>query len=163
MICRFAQMEDLTQMLDIYNYEVAHGTATFDTWQKTPDEWKEWYDIHDRDTHPVFVAESENQVLGYASLSPYRTKDAFATTVELSLYVDVRYRGQGVATLLMDTILKYAREHRGIHAVVSVITSGNHASTKLHEKYGFTYCGTLREVGVKFGEMRGIDHYEWIV
>ena len=78
-------------------------------------------------------------VVGYASLSPYRLKDAFKSTVELSIYIHQDYRGQGVATQLMERILEMAKEDTMLHNVVSVITAGNEGSTKLHNRFGFTY------------------------
>ncbi len=160
MRCRLAKEKDLEQILAIYNYEVEHGTATLDTNPKEMDEWRIWFEMHDENTHPIYVAVTEDIVLGYASLSPYRSKDAFATTVELSLYVDPKVRGRGVASLLMDTILEHASREQGIHSVVSVIEGGNAVSIRIHEKYGFTYCGTLHEVGKKFGRMLDIANYE---
>ena len=44
--------------------------------------------------------------------------------------------------------------------VVSVIAGGNAASVRLHEKFGFTYSGTLHEVGLKFGRYLDIVNYE---
>ena len=41
----------------------------------------------------------------------------------------------------MEAILKLARENPTIHSVVSVITSGNEASARIHEKFGFRFCG----------------------
>ena len=69
----------------------------------------------------------------------------------------------GVATLLMEKILEMAREDDVIHTVVSVITSGNDASIRLHEKFGFTYCGTIREVGIKNGKLLSIDNFQLMV
>ena len=56
-----------------------------------------------------------------------------------------------------------ARENPDLHTVVSVITSGNEASVKLHEKLGFTFCGTIKEVGIKFGGYIDIDNYSLFV
>ena len=59
----------------------------------------------------------------------------------------------------METILGMARADENTHMVVSVITSGNEASVALHEKFGFTHCGTIPEVGMKFGKYLDIDNY----
>ena len=99
-------------------------------------------------------------MVGFASLSPYREREAYAATVELSVYVRHTHRRKGVATRLMESILDEARQDPHTHMVISVITHGNAPSIALHEKFGFTYCGTLHEVGKKFGELLGIDNYE---
>lgn len=159
MIIRKAEMKDLKELLDIYNYEVENGVATFDLQPKTLDERKGWFLEHNVDNHPLFVGEIDNKVVGYVSLSKYREKEAYKATVELSIYIDKDYRKHGIATSLMDFIIKEAKEDERIHTVVSVITSGNEASRKLHERFNFEFCGTIKEVGIKFGKYRDIDNY----
>lgn len=108
-------------------------------------------------------AASVEIVVGYASLSPYREKEAYASTVELSIYIHQDYRRRGIATALMRAILELAKEDGRTHLVVSVITSGNEASARLHERFGFTFCGTMRDVGMKFGVYQAIDNYTLVV
>lgn len=160
MLIRKAEMKDLEALLDIYNYEVVNGVSTFDLHPKTLSEWKCWFNAHNVGNHPLIVAEIDHQIAGYASLSSYREKEAYHSTVELSVYIAPSFRNQGVASGLMKRIIEDARQNEEIHMIVSVITSGNQASTKLHEKFGFTYCGSLHEVGYKMGKYRDIDNYE---
>ena len=159
MIIRKAKESDLEALLSIYNYEVVYGVATLDLQPKTLEEWWIWYKAHNVENHPLLVAEKDGVVIGYATLSSYREKEAFRSTVELSIYIHRDYRGGGVATALMEAILGEARADERTHTVVSVITSGNEASEKLHKKFGFEYCGCIKEVGIKFGEYRDIDNY----
>ncbi len=160
---RVAQEQDLPSLLDIYNYEVLNGTATFDLEPKTLEERKVWFDAHNVGNHPLWVAEEEGRVIGYVSLSPYREKEAYAATVELSIYIDPGYRCRGVARRLMTEILAWARACEDIHTVVSVITGGNEASIRLHREFGFEDCGTLREVGEKFGRKLDIVNLQLMV
>ena len=160
---RVAEERDMPQLLAIYNYEVEHGTATFDLHKKTMAERSEWFYAHNHDNHPLIVAELEDKAVGYASLSPYRDKEAYAATVELSVYVDPEYRRRGIARRLMAEILAEARRRQDIHTVVSVITGGNAASVALHEDFGFEYCGTIKEVGKKFGRLLDIVNYQLII
>lgn len=160
---RAAEEQDMPELLDIYNYEVEKGYATFDLRPKTMEERMVWFREHNRDNHPLIVAEEDGKTVGYASLSSYRIKEAYAATVELSLYVHKDYRRRGIAAELAETILNMAREREDIHTVISVITGGNAASMKLHKKLGFTHCGTMREVGVKFGKLLDIENYQIMV
>lgn len=160
---RAAEEKDMPELLDIYNYEVEKGYATFDLRPKTMEERMVWFREHNRDNHPLIVAEEDGKAVGYASLSSYRIKEAYAATVELSLYVHKDYRRRGIAAELAETILNMAREREDIHTVISVITGGNAASMKLHKKLGFTHCGTMREVGVKFGKLLDIENYQIMV
>ena len=157
---RMACEMDLPVMLAIYNDEVAQGVATFDTVPREGEVARAWFEGHNRDNHPLLVAESEGEVVGYASLSTYNPKAAYSTTVELSVYVAREWRGRGVATRLMEVILELANEDPATHLVVSLITCGNEASVRLHERFGFVRAGTLHGVGEKFGRLLDVDFFE---
>lgn len=163
LLIRKIDYSDIELCLSIYNYEVEHGVATLDLEPRTLEEWHEWYNAHSDEHHPIIVGTIDDVVVGYASLSPYRLKDAFKSTVELSIYIHKDYRGQGVATQLMERILEMAKEDTMLHNVVSVITAGNEESTKLHNRFGFTYCGLTPEVGFKHGKYQDTETYALLV
>lgn len=163
MIIRTAKEEDMPELLDIYNYEVEHGFATFDLTPKTMEERMVWFHDHNVGNHPLIVAEEDNRAVGYASLSSYRPKEAYKTTVELSIYVSKDYRRKGIAGKLAAAIIEMARNNDDVHTVISVITGGNEASALLHKHLGFIHCGTIREVGMKFGRKLDIDNYQLIL
>ena len=79
--------------------------------------------------------------------------------MELSIYIHPDFRRQGIAGALMGFLLDEARRDGRTHTVVSVITTGNEASCRLHERFGFTFCGRIPEVGMKFGRYLDIDNY----
>lgn len=160
---RMARQSDLQELLEIYNYEVKNGVATLDLEPKTLEERQSWFDQHNVNHHPLYVAETDGRVVGYASLSSYREKEAYRSTVELSVYIAPDCRRRGIASALMEFILEEARKDETIHNVVSVITSGNEASCRLHDRFGFRFCGTIPEVGVKFGRQLSIDNYSLLV
>ena len=102
-------------------------------------------------------------VAGYGSLSPYREKEAYKSTVELSVYIHKDLRRRGIGDALMTALLNAAEADPITHTVVSVITGGNLPSIRLHEKFGFTCGGTVREVGFKHGAYLDIVQYYKIV
>ena len=160
---RRARINDIAACLDIYNYEVVNDVATLDLEARTLPEWHEWYEAHSDEHHPIIVGTVNGVVAGYASLSPYRPKEAYKSTVELSIYIHQDYRGKGIATQLMDHILEIAKNDPLLHNVVSVITAGNEGSTKLHERFGFTYCGLTPQVGFKHGKYQDTETYALLV
>lgn len=162
-VIRSAYELDVPQMRTIYNYEVKNGVATLDVEPRSLEDRMEWYKAHRTKNHPLIIAEVDGIIFGYASLSPYRSKDAYDTTVELSVYVHPDRRNLGVATALMRAILRKARSNENIHNIVSVITSGNETSAKLHKKFGFNFVGTIPQVAQKNGEFLSIDHYYLLV
>lgn len=159
---RKAEKRDIQRITEIYNEVVANSAASFDLEEKSLDDRTAWMEAH-KGNHPLLVYEVEGTVAGYASLSSYREKKAFDSTVELSVYLDESFRERGIGTKLMEAILREARNRDDIHTVVSVITAGNEVSKKLHESFGFCYCGTVMEAGYKFGRYLDIETYQLIV
>lgn len=155
---REAKMEDLPKLLEIYNEAIVNLTATFDLEKQTLEQRRIWFDEHGGN-HPIIIAEVDQEIAGYCSLSAYNKKSAYAKTTELSVYLSDKFRGQGVGTALMKEIINRAKalEH---HTIISLITSGNEASVKMHENLGFSYVGTIKEVGFKFGEWRDVSYYQ---
>ncbi len=148
---RAARREDLPAVTAIYNEAVARTTGTFDTEPKTLDAQREWFDRHGP-AHPVIAAEEEGRVVGWASLSPYSGRCAYARTAEVSVYVAEPARGRGLAGALLDELMRLGRA-AGIKQVLARITQGNEASLRLHARRGFVERGRLRRVGEKFGEI----------
>lgn len=134
----------------IYNHAIETSTATFDMTSRTVDEQLEWVAEHSG-AHPAIVAISaQGIVAGFGSLSPYRPRAAYSTTVEDSVYVAEEFQRQGVGRALLDELLALASAH-GFHAIIARIAGGNDASVALHEACGFDLVGVEREVGRKFG------------
>jgi phosphinothricin acetyltransferase len=148
---RPASHEDLPAILDIYNREVLASTATYDTVPRTEADHRKWFALHGPE-HPVLVAESGTAVIGWASLSPWSDRSAYARTVEVSVYVAEEHRRRGVGRLLLDALIEAGRA-RGHHALLARISADNEASVRLHAEAGFSVVGTMREVGVKFGRL----------
>ena len=146
---RVATLADAEAVRSIYNHEVEHGTATFDLVPRTLEEQQAW--IRERaGALGVVVAEHEGRVIGFASLSPYRSKPAYNTTVEDSVYVDRDARGLGAGKALLTEVIGMA-EARGFHTIVAHISDPEGASVALHRACGFTIVGVQKEVGRKFG------------
>ena len=100
MLIRIAEQKDLQELLDIYNYEAVNSVANLDLNPRTLAEWQTWFDHHNVENHPLYVAEEDGRVAGYSSLSSYREKEAYKSTVELSIYISPDYRKRGIATEL---------------------------------------------------------------
>jgi phosphinothricin acetyltransferase len=147
---RLAERRDAAAIRDIYNVEVTESTVTFDLVPRTRQEQVDWL-VKRSGAYAVLVAvDDDGTVLGFASLSPFRERPAYSTTVEDSVYVDRAHRGKGVARALLEALVETATAH-GFHAVIARIVGGHDASIVLHERVGFEVVGTEREVGRKMG------------
>lgn len=158
---RDAQYHDLLTMLNIYNQAVLETTATFDLEVQTLEQRRVWF-AHHGPRYPLVVAEEDGHVLGYCGLSPYGGKPGYRYTAEISIYIDHQQRGRGVGSQLMQHILDRA-QRIGLHAILAHISRGNDASVRLHERFGFTFVGCLREVGHKFGQWQDVLIYQYMV
>ncbi len=145
MRARLATAEDNEAIRAIYNVEVLESTVTFDLVPRTPEQHAAWLSARSG-AHAVIVAEHDGEVVGFASLSPYRDRPAYSTTVEDSVYVRRDCQGQGVGKLLLGELLQLATRH-GFHD----------ASIALHRALGFEVVGTEREVGRKFGRWLDVE------
>lgn len=151
LIIRPATARDLPDITVIYNEAVLTTDATFDNETKTIEQQQAWFSGHDG-RHPVLVAEMNGEVVGWASLSEWSSRCAYADTGELSIYIKESARGRGIGRKLMAAVMEAGRE-RGLHTVISRITDGNLVSVHLHEELGFQNIGVMREVGRKFGRL----------
>src|SRR5207248_8947658 len=149
MIVRLAQATDAEAIRAIYNVEVLESTVTFDLVPRSHDDQRAWLAAH-AGAHPAVVAVDGDDVVAFGSLSPYKDRPAYGTTVEDSVYVHRDCRGKGVGKLLLGELLSLATSH-GFHAVIARIVGDHAASIALHEGCGFTLVGVEKEVGRKFG------------
>jgi L-amino acid N-acyltransferase len=145
---RLVRPSDAEPIRSIYNVEVLGSTATFDLVPRTPEEQLAWMSEH-RGPHPAIVAVEDDAVLGFGSLSAFRNRPAYATTVEDSVYVDAAGRGAGVGRALLQELVVLANQH-GFHAVMARIGGGNEPSIRLHLACGFEMVGVEQQVGRKF-------------
>jgi phosphinothricin acetyltransferase len=146
---RRATLDDADGLREIYNLEVTTSTATFDLVPRSLEAQRTW--LSERSgARAVLVAVDDGDVCGFASLSPWRDRPAYATTVEDSVYVHRDHQGRGVGRALLSELVDVATAH-GFHACMARIAGGHDASIALHAACGFEVVGTEREVGRKFG------------
>ncbi|MDQ2650108.1 MAG: N-acetyltransferase family protein [Actinomycetota bacterium] len=147
---RLATPGDAEAIRQIYNLEVTSSTVTFDLVPRTLEDQLAWQDARSG-AHAVIVAAEGAEVCGFGSLSRWRDRPAYATTVEDSVYVHRDHRGTGVGRRILDELVAVATQ-RGFHACMARIVGGHEASIALHRQAGFDVVGTEREVGRKFGK-----------
>ena len=148
---RPATPADAAAIRTIYNLEVATATSTFDLVPRTLADQEAWLAARSGAFSAVVAVDDEaaGAVVGFASLSPYKERAAYRTTVEDSVYVDRSRGGQGIGKALLGHVVGVARAS-GFHAVMARIEAGGTASRALHAACGFELVGIEREVGRKF-------------
>lgn len=160
-VIRTATPRDAPSIAEIYNEAILHTTATFDTEPKSSEDREEWLKKHG-ERHPVFVAESDGKILGWASLSEWSDRCAYSNTAENSVYVRSLHQGKGIGKALMRALIDSARNAK-LHTIVARIAGDSEASIRLHESFGFSRVGTMREVGFKFGRFHDVHLFQVIL
>lgn len=153
--------EFLPKVHEIYNYYVLNSTATFHTKQVSDEEMREIV-YHHRDLYRTFVALDGQEVCGYCIMAPFKKREAYDCTAEITVYLKHDYSGKGVGSLAVKCIEEYAREKR-IHSLIAIICGENTASIKLFEKNGYDKCAHIKEAGVKFGRMLDVVCYQKVL
>ncbi len=150
-------------ILAIFNEAIAHSTALYDYKSRTDADMATWFEAKARKDYPVICAENDaGDLLGFASYGQFRERPAYKYTVEHSVYVDTRFRSQGVGRALLEAIIK-AAEKQDYHVLVGGIDASNTVSIRLHEKLGFEPCGIVRQAGYKFGRWLDLAFYQLIL
>jgi L-amino acid N-acyltransferase YncA len=138
--------EDWARVAEIYWDGIRDGLATFETEVPT---WDAWHD-----GHPVALAAVvEDEVVGFAALSPASSRRCYAGVTEDSVYVARHVHGQGIGRALLAALLRVARR-AGIWTVQTSIFPENRASLALHERCGFRVVGTRERIARRDGVWR---------
>ncbi len=146
MIIRNSNAEDHERILEIYNQAVVEGFRTADTEPVSLTKRKNWFSLHNNDHYPIFVAQEGEKIIGWCSLSPYRTgRKALSSLAEISYYIDLDHRGQKVASRLIEHALDKAKT-LGLKNFIAILLDINRESIKILEKYHFKKWGHLPEI-----------------
>lgn len=125
----------------IYLEGIVTGNATFET--AAPD-WAKWDQGHL--VHSRFVAVKENEVFGWAALSPVSGRCVYAGVAEVSVYIGSGHRGKGVGKKLMQALIE-SSESNEIWTLQAGVFPENEASLALHEQNGFRVFGRRERIG----------------
>jgi phosphinothricin acetyltransferase len=155
---RLATPADAEAIREIYNYYVERSTCTFQLAPDTAEQRLTW--LQDRAAvHPVTVAELDGVVIGWGSLSPWKEREAYARTVEGSIYIHHDHLRRGLGKVLLLDLIERARA-LGHHTLIGGACTEQAASLALQKSLGFTEVAHFREVGNKFGRWLDVAYMQ---
>ena len=158
MIIRKAHVSDASSIQAIYAPVVADTVISFE--EVPPDkEEMERRIAAISSAYPYLVAEEAGRVLGYAYTSQHRTRSAYRSSIDVTVYVAGDAHRRGIGRALYVELLTAAAE-RGYHAAFAGIALPNDASVGLHETMGFRLVGIYREVGRKFDRWHDVGWWQ---
>ena len=154
---RNIEEKDIPIILDWYNWYIKNSTATFETEELTLNEFKQR--VHTIiEKYPWSILEENDKPVGYAYYSDFNSRQAYACTVDLAIYLDPNACHHGYGKTLMKEMIVIARKY-GYKNIVSLVTAGNIASEKLHERFGFIKKATFEEIGYKHNQWLAVSYY----
>ena len=137
------EISDYPQVAAIYLQGIATGIATFQT---EAADWETWNKSHLANCR--LAAFENNQMAGWAALSPVSSRCVYAGVAEVSIYIAENFRGKGVGKYLLLKLIQES-ESAGLWTLQSGIFSDNIASIKVHELCGFRTIGYREKIGKK--------------
>ena len=148
---------DAQAIAAIYNDYILNGVETFETEPLDVEQMLARIETISAE-FPYFVFEPDGgEAVAYAYAHKWKERDAYAKTLETSVYVAREFCGSGIGRKLAEQLVGECKK-RGYRALIACVTEGNQASIKLHEKLGFKKVSHFEKVGIKFGrELDVID------
>lgn len=159
-VVRLATLADAAAVAAIYNQGIEERGATFETAPRTAVDIEAR--LQDMERFPTLVAVGTPGVLGWASLSSYRTRPCYAGIAEFSIYLDRSARGQGIGVQLLTALIEAARA-RGYWKLVSRVFPFNTASRALCRRCGFREVGVYEKHGWLDGQWTDVVIVERLI
>jgi len=149
---RRADRADLPTLRDIYNHYAVHTSVNFDIEPRSLADREEWFaQFSSSGRYQCFVAEEGGRVIAYAGSTRFKEKEAYQTTIEMTIYCAPDRGRQGLGGKLYTRLFE-ALKGEDIHRAYAGVTLPNEGSVRIHERFGFRRVGTYAEVGRKFGK-----------
>jgi L-amino acid N-acyltransferase YncA len=148
---RNAAIEDLPDIVSIYNSTIAGRMVTADLEEVTVESRLDWF-YHHNEKRPLWVVEEDNHILGWISLEPFYGRAAYDKTVEVSIYLHEDTRGKGLGKDMLQFVLNQA-EVLDFKTVLGFVFGHNQPSIKLFERFGFTPWANMPKVA----ELDGVE------
>ncbi len=148
---RTASIEDLPQIVKIYNKAIEDGISTADSEKVTADQKVDWFRSHDRDKRPILVKEYHGKIIAWVSIQPFYPHLAYEKTVRINIYIDTNFRGKKLGQQFLKEVIDLSEEFE-IENFIALIFADNPTSLKLFKKLGFKEWGCLPKIAKIHGE-----------
>lgn len=154
---RKIEEKDIPVILDWYNWYISNSIATFETEEISLEGFKQRVAFI-TEKYPWVILEENDKPVGYAYYSEFNRRQAYACTVDLAIYLDPNACHHGYGKTLMKEMIDIARKS-GYKNIISLVTAGNIASEKLHERFGFMKKATFEDIGYKYNQWLAVSYY----
>jgi len=150
-VVRDAEPADAPAVAGIFAGYALETVVTLETVPLSEREWLGKLRAARRAGRLFLVGTFDSTVVGYAYVTPWRTKAAYAHTVENSIYLAPESGGRGYGSALLRELLVRTAASGARQVIAVIVDAGSPASQALHRAAGFIEAGRLRRVGYKHG------------
>lgn len=156
---RAVESDDAAAIANIYNYYVENSHISFETTAVSATEMANRIGAIVELGLPWFVAESAHEILGYAYASQWKSRRAYAGTLEVTVYVAHSHSGRGIGAALYNELFA-SLQSSDCHTAIGTIALPNDASVGLHEAFGMQRVGEFKEAGYKKGKWIDVGFWQ---
>ncbi|MDY0780353.1 N-acetyltransferase family protein [Tenacibaculum sp. IB213877] len=153
--------KDAKAITDIYNYYVRTSVATLEENEVSE---KYFTDQINEVTQkfPWFVYEVNNEIIGFANASAWKTRSGYKKSVQLTIYLSPNTTSKGIGSLLYESVINELQK-LDVHILMGGISLPNDASVRLHEKFGFVKSAHFKEIGYKFNNWVDVGYWQLVL
>ncbi len=167
-LLRTARPSDAERLVEIYAPYVTDTAITFEYEVPSVEEFRSRIE-KTLGKYPYIVAEQNGRIMGYAYASAFARRAAYNWSVELSIYLDMEIRRQGIGGRLYQAMEEILKEMHilNMNACISWPKAEDEYLTKnsvqFHEHMGFRLAGEFHDSGYKFGRWYNVVWMEKMI
>ena len=151
------QPKHRTPVMKIFNYYVRNTTAAFPLDELPEDFYDMILDL--LVTLPGYGIFDNDTLIGFGFMGVYNPYSTFKKTATVNYFISSDYVNRGLGKQLLSLLEEDAKT-MGFDNLIAEISTENTPSLNFHAKNGFRHCGTLVDVGFKFGRKFGIVYMQ---
>jgi L-amino acid N-acyltransferase YncA len=133
---RDATLNDLKDIVEIYNSTIPSRMVTADTEPVMVDSKVAWFKEHTSTKRPLWIVEQDNKIMGWVSFQSFYGRPAYDATAEVSIYLHASVRGKGLGKQILEHVIHESKA-LGIKTLLGYIFAHNQPSLKLFRNFGF--------------------------
>lgn len=150
LVLEVAKVKDASRLLEIYTPYVLGTIITFEYDVPSVKEFESRISTILK-KYPYLVAKINDEIVGYAYTSAFKNRAAYQWAVETSIYVDLKYRGNGIGTALYKKLEALSKQQNilNMNACIAIPDEG---SVSFHQQMGYYQVAHFHQCGYKFGK-----------
>ena len=154
-IIRTATVNDAEALLEIYSYYVLNTAVSFECEVPSIEEFRDRIETILK-RYPYIVLEVDGSVKGYAYAAPFKTRDAYKFSVEITIYLENGSQKKGYGKILLTELEKQLRDNGFTNANACIAYTETedeyltNNSSEFHAHMGYRFVGVFHKCAYKF-------------